>query len=89
MTYQLPLEITREENLWMARSAAIQGFLATGETLDELFHEVPHVVQALYEVCRTQGWPFVKNAPDVEPNMKGTFMNDDCGWRCHSSQRRY
>jgi len=36
MAYQLPLEITREENLWMARSAAIQGFLATGATLDDL-----------------------------------------------------
>ena len=68
MTYQLLLEITREENLWMARSAAIQGFLATGETLDDLFREVPQVVQALYEACRLQGWTFVKSAPDVEPD---------------------
>lgn len=68
MAYQLPLEITREEDLWMARTLAIQGFLATGETLDELFRAVPEVVQALYEVCHAQGWDFVKNAPAVEPN---------------------
>jgi hypothetical protein len=68
MAYQLPLEITREEELWMARSTAIQGFLVTGATLDELFRAVPQVVQALYEVCHEQGWTFVKNAPDVEPD---------------------
>ncbi len=34
MAYQLPLEITREEDFWMARTLAIQGFLATGETLE-------------------------------------------------------
>lgn len=68
MAYQLPLEITHEENLWMARSAAIQGFLATGATLDELFREVPQIVQALYAACHEQGWAFVENAPDVEPD---------------------
>ena len=67
MTYQLPLEITREEELWMARSAAIQGFLVTGETLDQLLHEVPVIVQSLYEVCREKGWTFIKDAPNAEP----------------------
>ncbi|MBV7327378.1 hypothetical protein KFU94_03790 [Chloroflexi bacterium TSY] len=55
MEYQLPLKISREENLWMARTSAIQGFLATGETLDQLFHEIPNIVQALFEVCQDKG----------------------------------
>ncbi len=67
MQYQLPLEISREENLWMARSTAIRGLLATGATLDELFGELPAVVEALFDVCRTHGWAFVKDAPDVAP----------------------
>lgn len=68
MAYQLPLEITREDQIWMARSSAIQGFLATGDTLDQLFQEVPDVTQALFEVCREKGWTFVESAPDIEPN---------------------
>ena len=67
MAYQLPLEITREDQIWMARSAAIQGFLVTGDTLDQLFQDVPDVTQALYEVCREQGWAFIKDAPDIQP----------------------
>ena len=65
MAYQLPLEITREDNIWMARSGAIKGFLVTGETLDQLFDEVPDVAQALFEVCREKGWIFVEGAPDI------------------------
>lgn len=68
MTYQLPLEISREEKFWMARSSAIQGLLATGETLDQLFAELPSVVQALFEVCREKGWIFITDAPDVQPD---------------------
>lgn len=64
MIYQLPLEVTHEEELWMARTTAIQGFLVTGETLDQLFHEVPEVAQALYEICRAKGWTFIKGAPN-------------------------
>ena len=67
MTYQLPLEISREENLWMARSTAIQGLLATGETFDQLLGELPAVVQALFEVCQDRGWAFVRDAPDAQP----------------------
>ncbi|MFN8495005.1 MAG: hypothetical protein U0350_45800 [Caldilineaceae bacterium] len=67
MTYQLPLEITREENLWMARSSAIQGFLATGETFDQLFGELPAIAQALFEVCQEKGWTFIKDAPGIQP----------------------
>ena len=66
MTYQLPLEITREDRIWMARSAAIKGFLATGETLDQLLGELPEVAQALYEVCREKGWIFIEDAPDAQ-----------------------
>ena len=69
MTYQLPLEISREENIWMARSSTIQGFLVTGETLDQLFAELPAVAQALFEACREQGWTFINGAPDVQPNV--------------------
>lgn len=68
MTYQLPLEITHEEELWMARSASIQGFLATGDTLDQLLREVPAIIQSLYEVCREKGWIFIKDAPNAQPN---------------------
>lgn len=67
MAYQLALEITREDQLWMARSSAIQGFLVTGDTLDQLFQELPDVTQALYEACREHGWPFVQDAPDLQP----------------------
>ena len=68
MTYQLPLEISREEEIWMARSSAIQGLLVTGETLDQLFAELPAVAQALFEVCREKGWTFIPDAPDVQPD---------------------
>ncbi|MEZ4863134.1 MAG: hypothetical protein R3C14_17575 [Caldilineaceae bacterium] len=68
MTYQLPLEIIHEEELWMARCAAIQGFLSTGETLDQLLHEVPTIIQSLYDVCREKGWTFIKDAPNAQPN---------------------
>jgi hypothetical protein len=52
----------------MARSAEIQGFLATGETFDELIGELPAVAQALYEVSRDKGWAFISGAPNVEPH---------------------
>lgn len=68
MAYQLPLEISREGNLWMARSEAIQGFLATGETFDELIGELPVVAQALFEVTCDKGWVFISGAPHVEPD---------------------
>jgi predicted RNase H-like HicB family nuclease len=68
MTYQLPLEISREESIWMARSSMIQGLLVTGETLDQLFAELPAVAQALFEVCREKGWTFIQGAPEVQPN---------------------
>ena len=75
MTYQLPLEITREENLWMARSSAIQGFLATGETFDQLFGGLPAIAQALYEVCQEKGWTFIKDAPDIQAkDIVGVFQ---------------
>lgn len=45
---RLPLEITHEEELWMAHRAALQLVLATGETLAQLLHEVPTMMQALY-----------------------------------------
>ena len=51
----------------MARSSAIQGFLVTGDTLYQLCEEVPDVIQALYEVCRAQGWAFIKDVPDIQP----------------------
>ncbi len=68
MSYQLPLEISREDQLWMARSSAIRGLLVTGETFDQLLDELPAVTQALFEVCRSQGWIFVTDAPEVEPD---------------------
>lgn len=67
MAYQLPLQISREDNLWMARSASIQGFLATGETIDQLLGELPAVAEALFAVCQENGWTFVKDAPQVRP----------------------
>ena len=51
----------------MARTDVIQGFLVTGETLDQLFHEVPEIAQALYEICREKGWTFIKDAPNAQP----------------------
>jgi hypothetical protein len=65
MMYHLPLEITRESQLWMARSPAIQGLLVTGDTIDQVLDELPTVAQALFETCQEKGWDFVKDAPDA------------------------
>ncbi len=65
---KISLEITREDDLWMARSTSIQGLLVTGETLDELFAELPRVAQTLYEACQEKGWVFIKGAPRVRPD---------------------
>lgn len=67
MIHQLPLEISREDHLWMARSSAIRGLLVTGETFDQLLDALPSVTQALFEACRSHGWVFVRDAPEVEP----------------------
>ncbi len=75
---KVPLQITREEDLWMARSALIQGLLVTGETLDDLFNELPPVAKALYEACQEQGWTFIKGAPRARP--------DDIVWVSEFSQ---
>ncbi len=68
MRYRLPLEISHEDGLWMARSADIQGFLVTGTTLDQLFADLPIVSQALFETCQAQGWSFVKGRSDIVPS---------------------
>ena len=65
MAYHLPLEVTREDDIWMARSSAIQGLLVTGASLDQVLDELPAVVQALFEVCQEKGWTFVKEAPNA------------------------
>ena len=65
MHHQLPIEITLEDGLWMARSSVIQGLLVTGTSLDQLFSELQVVARALYETCQQQGWPFVKDRPDI------------------------
>ena len=67
MIYHLPLEITREDDLWMARSSAIQGLLVTGDSLEQVLEELPVVVQALFETSQEKGWVFAKDAPDVHP----------------------
>lgn len=72
------LQVTREDDLWMARSALIQGLLVTGETLDDLFNELPRVAQALYEACQEKGWTFIKGAPHARP--------DDIVWVSELSQ---
>jgi hypothetical protein len=65
MAYHLPLEITREDELWMARSPAVQGLLVSGDSLDQLLDELPVVAQALFEACQEKGWSFVKDAPNA------------------------
>ena len=65
MAYNLPLEITHEDKIWMARSSAIQGLLVTGDTLEKLLEELPVVAQALFEACQEKGWTFIANAPEV------------------------
>ena len=67
MIHQLPLEISREDHLWMARSSAIRGLLVTGETFFQLLDALPTVTQALFESCRSHGWVFVIDTPEVEP----------------------
>jgi predicted RNase H-like HicB family nuclease len=68
MTYHLPLELTYESGVWLARSGAIQGLLVTGDTLDKLFDELPLVVQALFEACQEKGWTFVQESPNARPS---------------------
>ena len=65
MSHYLPLEITREENLWMARSSVVPGLLVTGDSIDQLLIELPHVAQALYDVSQEKGWSFVRDVPDL------------------------
>jgi predicted RNase H-like HicB family nuclease len=65
MAHHLPLEITREDGLWMARSPAVQGLLVTGQTIDQLLNELPKVAEALFDVCQEKGWAFVTDAPDI------------------------
>jgi predicted RNase H-like HicB family nuclease len=66
LAHHLPLEITREDDLWMVRSPAIQGLWITGETLERVLGELPAVAQALFEVCQEKGWSFVTNQPDLK-----------------------
>ena len=68
MTHRLPLELTREDDLWMARSPTVQGLLVTGNTLDQVLAELPVVTQALFEACQEKGWVFVKDIPDARPS---------------------
>lgn len=65
MPYRLPLEVTREDHIWMARSTDIQGLLVTGDTLEQLFAELPIVAQALFDTCQEKGWSFVKHNHNV------------------------
>jgi hypothetical protein len=67
MAYRLPLELTREGNIWMARSPNVQGLLVTEDTLDQVLGELPVVTQALFEACQDKGWVFVKDIPDARP----------------------
>jgi hypothetical protein len=66
MAYHLPLEITHEEHLWMARSPAVPGLLVTGDTIPQLLGELPVVAQVLFQACREKGWAFVKDAPGAD-----------------------
>ena len=66
MRYHLPIEITQEGGLWMARSSAIQGLLVTGTSLAQLFSELPVVSKALFETCQEHGWSFVKGQPEIK-----------------------
>jgi predicted RNase H-like HicB family nuclease len=65
MVYRLPLQLTRDEGIWLGRCPQVQGFLVTGETIDQVLAEVPVVAQALYEACREKGWSFVTDHPDA------------------------
>lgn len=66
MTYHLTLEITHEEQLWMARCPVVPGLLVTGDTISQLLNELPVVAQALFQVCREKGWIFVKDRPEAD-----------------------
>jgi hypothetical protein len=66
MTYHLPLEITHEEYLWMARSPVVPGLLVTSDTIAQLLSELPVVAQALFQACQEKGWAFVKDTPEAD-----------------------
>lgn len=66
MHYHLPIEITLEDGLWMARSSAIQGLLVTGTSLAQLFSELPIVSKVLFETCQEHSWSFVKEQPEIK-----------------------
>jgi predicted RNase H-like HicB family nuclease len=61
----LQLELTHEDDTWMARCSAIQGLLVTGDTINQVLGELPIVAKALFEACQEKGWVFVKDAPEV------------------------
>jgi len=67
MICRLPLELTREQDVWMARSPAVPGLLVTGDTFDQVLSELPTVTQALFEACQANGWVFVRDMPEARP----------------------
>jgi hypothetical protein len=64
----------------MARSSLIKGLLVRGETLDELFDELPVVAQSLYAACQEKGWDFVKGASKARRNDIEGFIPYPFGW---------
>ena len=56
--FSLPVRIERTEvGGYLAASEALPGFLVEGETIEEVYEQVPVVARALLEVYRQLGKP--------------------------------
>ena len=66
--YILPVEIEPlEEGGYLARSAALPGFLVQADTMEEVVSLAPGVAQALIEAMQEKGVPLPQTLQAVEP----------------------
>ncbi len=73
--YILPIEIqVLEEGGYLARSAALPGFLVQAETMEEVVNLAPGVAQALIEAMQQKGVPLPQTLQAVEPPFHADLL---------------
>ena len=73
--YILPVEIQAlEEGGYLARSAALPGFLVQADTVEEVVSLAPGVAQALIEAMQEKGVPLPQTLQAVEPPFHADLL---------------
>lgn len=73
--YILPIEIQAlEEGGYLARSAALPGFLVQADTLEQVVSLAPGVAQALIEAMQQKGVPLPQTLQAVEPPFHADLL---------------